>query len=75
VPNRKEAICVNYEEHALFLSDFDSKTRKSLHVLLPTEPWSNDKYMQTRQQGSELRTQRVWVPALKYVGEIAESQK
>jgi hypothetical protein len=74
VPNRKEAICVDYEEHALFLSDVESKTRKSLHVFLPTKPWSNDKNMQARQQGGELRAQRVWGPALTSVGEIAEPQ-
>jgi hypothetical protein len=48
VPNRKKAICVDYEEHALFLSDVKSKTRKSLHIFLSTKPWSNDKNMQAR---------------------------
>jgi len=60
VPNRKETICIDYEERALFLSDVESKTRKSLHVFLTTKPWSNNKNMQARQQGSELRAQRVW---------------
>jgi hypothetical protein len=54
LPNHKEAICIDYEEHALFLSDVESKARESLHVFLPTKPWSNDKNMQARQQGSEL---------------------
>jgi hypothetical protein len=75
VPNRKETICIDYEERALFLSDVESKTRKSLHVFLTTKPWSNNKNMQARQQGSELRAQRVWGPALTSVGKIVELQE
>jgi hypothetical protein len=48
VPDRVEAIGIDYEEHALFLGDVKSKTRKILHVFLPTEPRSDDKDMQAR---------------------------
>jgi hypothetical protein len=45
VPNRVEAIGIDCEEHALFLGDVESETRESLHIFLPTKPWSNDKDM------------------------------
>jgi hypothetical protein len=48
LPNHKEAICVDYNEHALILSDVESEMRKILHIFLPTKPWSNDKNMQAR---------------------------
>lgn len=48
MPNHKEAIRVDYEEHALFFGDVEGKTRKRLHVFLSTKPWSNDKNMQAR---------------------------
>jgi hypothetical protein len=46
VPDHVEAIGIDYQEHALFLGDVKSKTRKFLHVFFPTEPRSNDKDMQ-----------------------------
>jgi hypothetical protein len=53
-PNHVKGIGVENEEHALFLGGFEGNTRKRLHVLLPTKPWSDDKDMQAGEQSGEL---------------------
>jgi len=69
-PDHVNAIGVKYEEHALFPSDVESKTRKTLHVFFPTKPWSDNKDVQAREQSGELGAQCFWRPALGSMYEI-----
>ncbi len=55
-----ETISIDDEEHALVLCDIERKTGESQHVLLPAEPWANDKDVQAREQCGELLAQRRW---------------